>query len=62
MITKGTLIIAMNLINEHNAQLHRMADKDAANTRHSNFAGATISKYSVPVAWADESQSMVLSM
>ena len=52
----------MNLIKEHNAQLHRMADQDAADTRHSNFTGATISKYSVPVAWADESQSMVLSM
>lgn len=61
MITKGTFIIAMNLINEHNAQLRRMADQDAADTRHSNFTGTTISKYSVPVAWADESQGVVMS-
>ena len=62
MITKGTFIIAMNLINEHNVQLRRMADQDAANTRCSNVTDATINKYSEPVAWADESQSMVLSM
>ena len=49
MIRKGTFIISMNLINEHNAQLRRMADQDAADTRHSNVTDATISKYSVPV-------------
>ena len=62
MITKGTFNIALNLINEHNAQFHRIADQDAANTRHSNFTDVTISKYSVPVACADENQGMVLSI
>ena len=43
-----------------------MTDLDTASTKHSNFAGATISKYSVPkdepFAFADEKQDFSMTM